>query len=189
MSHVAAGGNAPPKLPPRRRPPAAPAKSRPARPGGIAGYRRVKGGIDAYVRALADADPLQLMQVERDGVEGSFVKDLAAGMGIAASRFFVILGLPKATIEKKAAAGQRVAGSGGQAAIGMAKLLATAQRLVSDSTAPQARGFDAAKWLGRWIEQPQPALGGLKPSDMLDTPTGMAVVARLLGALESGAYQ
>ena len=38
------------------------------------------------------------------------------------------------------------------------------------------------------IERPQPALGGNKPADLLDTPTGLQVVSRTLGALESGAY-
>ena len=190
MTRAAVARNASsPAAPLRRRPSPTPNKDRPARPAGVAEYRRAKGGVDAYVRALAQAEPTQLMQVEREGVAGTFVKDLAASLGIAASRLFVILGLPKATVEKKAAAGLRVAGSGGQAAIGMVRLLATAQRILSDSTSPQARDFDAAKWLGRWIEQPQPALGGHRPSDMLDTPTGMMVVARLLGSLESGAYQ
>ena len=58
--------------------------------------------------------------------------------------------------------------------------------LITDAAAP---GFDAARWLGQWIEQPQAALGGQKPADLLDTPTGLSVVARLLGALASGAYQ
>ena len=192
MTRAAVARNASsPAAPLRRRPSPTPNKDRPARPAGVAEYRRAKGGVDAYVRALAQAEPTQLMQVEREGVAGTFVKDLAASLGIAASRLFVILGLPKATVEKKAAAGLRVAGSGGQAAIGMVRLLATAQRIVGDSTSPQASesDFDVAKWLGRWIEQPQPALGGRRPSDMLDTPTGMTVVARLLGSLESGAYQ
>jgi uncharacterized protein (DUF2384 family) len=32
-------------------------------------------------------------------------------------------------------------------------------------------------------------LGGRRPADLLDTPTGVEVVARLLGSLESGAFQ
>lgn len=32
-------------------------------------------------------------------------------------------------------------------------------------------------------------LGGRKPADLIDTPTGVEVVARLLGSIESGAYQ
>jgi putative toxin-antitoxin system antitoxin component (TIGR02293 family) len=110
-------------------------------------------------------------------------------MKIPSSRIFRILGVPKATAEKKAATGAMLAGRGGQAALGMMKLLGIARSIVANSTAREARDFDAAEWLGIWIERPQPALGGRKPADFLDTPTGVEVVARLLGSVESGAYQ
>ena len=154
----------------------------------VIAYRSTKG-VDDYVRRVARATPMEIVEIERQGVLGSFIKDLSKRMEIPSSRFFTILGVPKATAEKKAAAGERVAGRGGQAAIGMVKLLNIAQEIVANSTASEARGFDAAKWLGQWIERRQPALGGRKPADLLDTPTGVEVVARLLGAIESGAYQ
>ena len=75
------------------------------------------------------------------------------------------------------------------AELGMVKLLGIAQEIVANSTAREAKTFDATKWLGQWIERPQPALGGRRPADLLDTPTGVQVVARLLGSIESGAYQ
>jgi putative toxin-antitoxin system antitoxin component (TIGR02293 family) len=130
-----------------------------------------------------------MVQIEREGVRGSFIKDLSRRLQIPTSRLFGILGIPKATAEKKAAAGEMVTGSGGQAAVGITKLLAMAEEIVAESTAPEAKGFDAGKWLGQWIERPQPALGGRKPADLVDTPTGLEVVARLLGSIESGAYQ
>lgn len=102
---------------------------------------------------------------------------------------FRILAIPKATAERKAATGAMVVGRGGQAAIALVKLLGIAQGIVGNSTASRARGFDTAAWLGSWIERPQPALGGRKPADVVDTPTGVDVVARLLGSVESGAYQ
>lgn len=150
---------------------------------------RSKKGVDDYVRQVVSATPMQIVEIERAGVVGAFIKDLSKRMEIPSSRIFSILGIPKATAEKKAAAGEMVAGSGGQAAIGMVKLLGIAQEIVTNSTAPEARDFDAAKWLGQWIERPQPSLGGRKPADLLDTPTGIEVVARLLGSIESGAYQ
>jgi uncharacterized protein (DUF2384 family) len=52
-----------------------------------------------------------------------------------------------------------------------------------------AKDFDAVRWLGQWIERAQPALDGRRPADLLDTPTGVDLVARLLGAIQSGAYQ
>lgn len=151
-------------------------------------YRPEKG-VDEYVRQVASATPMQILEIERAGVIGSLIKHLSKRMEIPSSRMFTILGIPKATAEKKAAGGKVVAGGGGHAAIGMVKLLGIAQKIVANSTASEAKGFNAAKWLGQWIERPQPSLGGRKPADLLDTPTGVAVVARLLGSIESGAYQ
>jgi putative toxin-antitoxin system antitoxin component (TIGR02293 family) len=148
-----------------------------------------KKGIDEYVRMVAAATPKEIMATERKGVRGQLLKDLSKRMHLPATRVFDIVGIPKATAEKKVAAGELVAGSGGQAALGMVKLLGIAQELVDNSTAEEARGFDAAKWLGQWLERPQRALGGEKPADLLDTPTGIDVVARLLGSIASGAYQ
>ena len=151
-------------------------------------YVRSKG-IDDFVAHVNAADPIQLIEAERKGVAGIFVKDLSKRMEIPAQRMFDMLGVPKATAEKKAAAGELLTGSGGRAALGIARLLGIAREMVDNSLAPQARDFDSAKWLGQWLERPQPALGGRKPAELIDTPTGLDVVAKLLGAIESGAYQ
>jgi putative toxin-antitoxin system antitoxin component (TIGR02293 family) len=183
------GKNAVAKVVRAKRVQAATARREPAsETGGVVAYHSTKG-VDDYVRQVARATPLQLVEIERQGVLGSFIKDLSRRMEIPSSRIFTILGVPKATAEKKAAAGERVEGRGGQAAIGMVKLLGIAQEMVANSTASEAKTFDATKWLGQWIERPQPALGGRKPADLLDTPTGVELVARLLGSIESGAYQ
>ncbi len=146
-------------------------------------------GIDEFVTEVHDADPLTLIETERKGVAGVFVKDLSKRMQIPAQRMFDILGVPKATAEKKVAAGELLTGNGGRAALGVARLLGIAKEIVENSTAPEARDFDSTKWLGQWLEKKQPALGGRRPSELIDTPTGLDVVAKLLGSIESGAYQ
>jgi putative toxin-antitoxin system antitoxin component (TIGR02293 family) len=146
-------------------------------------------GVDGFVKEVRAATPYQIVETERHGVAGPFVKDLSKRLNIPASQMFRILGLPKATAEKKAASGESITGSAGQAAIGVVKLLGLAQDIVADSNAEEAKGFDAGRWLGTWLERPQPALGGRRPSELLDTPTGLEVVTRLLGSLRSGAYQ
>lgn len=151
-------------------------------------YVRSKG-IDSFVTSIRAANPLQLIATERKGVASVFVKDLSKHMEIPAQRMFAILGVPKATAEKKVAAGELLSGSGGRAALGIAKLLGIANEIVENSTAAEAKDFDTAKWLGQWLERPQPALGGRTPGELIDTPTGLEVVAKLLGAIQSGAYQ
>ncbi|MEO8543113.1 MAG: antitoxin Xre/MbcA/ParS toxin-binding domain-containing protein [Betaproteobacteria bacterium] len=151
-------------------------------------YVRSKG-IDDFVANIHAADAIQLIEIERKGVAGVFVKDLSRRMEIPAQRMFDILGVAKATAEKKVAAGELLTGNGGRAALGLARLLGIANEIVDNSTAADAKNFDSAKWLGQWLETSQPALGGRKPASLIDTPTGLGVVVKLLGAIESGAYQ
>ena len=146
-------------------------------------------GVDAFLKQVHEATPMQIVEIERQGVAGTFIADLSERMALPASRVFGMLRIPKATAARKAAEGAVIDGRAGQAAVGMVKLLGIARDIVDDSTAEGAQEFDAVKWLGRWIERPQPALGGRKPADLLDTPTGIEMVARVLGALQSGAYQ
>jgi putative toxin-antitoxin system antitoxin component (TIGR02293 family) len=148
-----------------------------------------KAGVDEFARRLSDASPYEIVEVERNGVHARLLKDLAVRLDVPTMHFVEMLGVPKATVEKKVAGDELIAGSGGQAAIGVARLIAKAQEIVENSTAEKAKGFDAARWLGEWLDVPQPALGGRKPSQLLDTPTGITLVAKVLGAIESGAYQ
>lgn len=48
--------------------------------------------------------------------------------------------------------------------------------------------FDAGRWLGRWLDQPNPALGA-KPAHWLDTCAGCFMVANVLACMESGVYR
>lgn len=146
-------------------------------------------GVDDFVGKVSSATPMQLVDAEREGVAGRFLKDISKRMDIPAARMFSMLGVPKATAEKKVAAGELIKGSGGRAALGLAQLLGIAKEIVENSTAPEARDFDSAKWLGQWLERAQPALGGRKPADLIDTAAGLDVVVRLLGSVQSGAYQ
>lgn len=167
----------------RKVPTAEPTKATAAEP--VGSY----GELDRFVGAVARATPYQLVEFERHGVGGRLLKDFSRRLDIPQMRIFEMIGVPKATAEKKVASDGQLSGSGGQSAVGLARLLAKAQDMVSRSTAREARDFDAAKWLGHWLQLPQPALGGRKPCDLLDTPSGLAVVLKLLGSLESGAYQ
>ena len=132
---------------------------------------------------------MEIIAIERQGVPGTFIEDLSKQMALPTSRMFNILGVSKATAKKKKAAGENIDGCAGQSALRMIKLLGIAQDIVSNSTAVEAKNFDSTQWLGQWIGRPQSALGGRKPADLIDTPTGVEIVARLLGPIESGAYQ
>ena len=58
--------------------------------------------------------------------------------------------------------------------------------MVGDSG--DSTGFDAARWVGDWLEQPIPALGGAKPADYMDTIEGQERVSRLLVQSQAGVF-
>lgn len=70
-----------------------------------------------------------------------------------------------------------------------ARLLDQARAMAAASTHPGAATLDVEQWLARWLTKPQPALGGRRPDELLDTPSGVDAVARVLGAIQSGAFQ
>jgi uncharacterized protein (DUF2384 family) len=69
--------------------------------------------------------------------------------------------------------------------IGVAKLVAQIEAMIQDSGDP--RGFDAAAWVSRWVNEPVPALGA-RPIDLLDTMEGQTLVSATLAQMQSGAY-
>jgi hypothetical protein len=71
----------------------------------------------------------------------------------------------------------------------MDKMLSLVQSICANSLHPAAQTFNFRNWLYKWIELPQPALGGLKPSELLDTEIGRNSVLQLLGSMESGSFQ
>lgn len=139
-------------------------------------------GFAGFVAAVRSASPARLIEAERAGVSADFLAAAAKQMDVPIGQVHGWLERPRTSAHRAAATGKRIAGASGHAAVGLAKLLAQADAPVANSTAPDAARFDAARWLGRWIEAPQPALGGSRPSELIGTPTGLEV------ALESAAY-
>ena len=52
----------------------------------------------------------------------------------------------------------------------------------------EINNFSARAWLNRWLRESVPALGGVRPLDILDTAEGQATVSRLVAQMQSGAY-
>jgi hypothetical protein len=71
----------------------------------------------------------------------------------------------------------------------MAKLIGQVETMLEESGDPELmRGFDAARWLTHWMEEPIPALGGASPSEYMDTIEGQEMISRLLATMQTGAY-
>jgi hypothetical protein len=68
---------------------------------------------------------------------------------------------------------------------GFANLVAQLEAILQRSGNPA--GFDAAAWMTRWLNEPNPALGGERPIALLATE-GRDRVFTLLAQIGSGAY-
>ena len=130
-----------------------------------------------------------VLHVERHGVPAQTFLSTIERLKIPNARAFQIFNIPKSTAANKIKTGGQFVGTEALASIRLQKLLALAQNITANSLHPDAAQFDSGKWLGEWIEQAQPALGGLKPSQLLDTEAGGQRVYETLAALESGSYQ
>ena len=142
-------------------------------------------------RSLLRTAPLaDRVKIERDGVPYAVVKNLIDEIGVSSSDFRVYVGIPKATFTKKMKDKTLFAGTSGQSVVALMDLINKVDdMLAAEKDNEDARNFDVEKWVGEWIQRPQPALGGLAPAELMDTPTGRASVMRVLGAIQSGAYQ
>ncbi|MGY1521130.1 antitoxin Xre/MbcA/ParS toxin-binding domain-containing protein [Luteimonas sp. A482] len=142
-------------------------------------------------RALLRTAPLtERIRIEREGVPSKVVKALIDQIGVSSTDFQVYVGIPKATFTKKMREQQQFAGATGQSVVGFMDLLNRVEdMLAAEQDNPEAADFDVEKWVGGWIQRPQPALGGMTPAELMDTPSGRESVMRVLGAIQSGAYQ
>jgi putative toxin-antitoxin system antitoxin component (TIGR02293 family) len=141
-----------------------------------------------FATEMSRAEPMDQVELEREGLPAAVVADLARLMALPRMRIFEMMNLPRATMEKKISDNDVLTGVANRRALNLLRLLAHAREILKDSTSAEAERFDVARWLGRWIETPQPALGGKKPADLLDTETGASMVDRTLGAVRSGVY-
>jgi hypothetical protein len=145
--------------------------------------------VDAALIAFQHATTMEIIALERSGVAAGFLVDLGRRMGLSNNQIFQFVGLSKASARSHIRANRPVRGVPGIAAVAIIQLACDAQRMINDSKAPAARGFDAMEWLGQWLVLPQPALAGSMPFELLDTSTGIRCVSSVFGAISSGAYQ
>jgi hypothetical protein len=135
---------------------------------------------------LPTMDPGCRLELEHQGVDSSLIALLAERMSLEPGRLRSIIGLVPS--DALAPRGELVRGLPAFAVLALLHLLGKATQLSDESTAPGAKDFDVAAWLGTWIATPQPAISGLTPAQIVALPTGLPVLLRILGAIESGAF-
>lgn len=118
------------------------------------------------------------------------VKDLISELEVTTADFQRMVRIPKATFTKKMKGKTLFSGVQGQSVIGILELINHVEDMIAaEPTTKATRSFDVEKWVGEWVTKPQPALGGMAPAELMDTPSGRESVMRVLGAIQSGSYQ
>lgn len=135
---------------------------------------------------LYRTSPIQRITLVKTGIPATALARLAGRMNMPKDRLASVLGLPRATINRKVSENKPLSVDEGSRVVGMARLVGQVQAMVEESGDPA--GFDAARWVADWLERPLPALEGRAPRELMDTAEGQALVANLVARMQSGAY-
>jgi len=127
----------------------------------------------------------RIMEI-RNGIPAGHVGELAEQMDIAKERLMSLLGLARATVNKKARAHQVLAQDESERVLGVEYLIGQVENMVKESGNPD--NFDAAKWVASWLDLPLAALGGQTAASYIDTVEGQKLVSNLLAKAQSEAY-
>lgn len=128
----------------------------------------------------------EIIDAIRGGVSARQFKNIASKMHAPMEQFYKSLGIPKSTVERKASVDGPLTADQSERALGLARLIGQVENMVRESGDPA--GFDAARWVWNWLNQPMPALGGKLPVTYMDTIEGQRIVANLISMSQSGAY-
>jgi putative toxin-antitoxin system antitoxin component (TIGR02293 family) len=126
------------------------------------------------------------VQIVKLGVPAGYVKVLSANMSMPIERFYHTTGLVRPTVDRKIRASKLLNQDESERVIGIARLIGQAQDLVRESGTVDE--FDAGRWIGSWLQNPLPALGGRSPDEFMDTVDGRALVSDLLSQQQSSAH-
>lgn len=136
--------------------------------------------------AVYRASPLERISMIKHGVRAAEAKRIFSDLAIAQGAVLKALNLSPATVNKKAKQDGTLSPGESERVLGVAKLVGQLQAMVQDSG--DAEGFSAAAWMSRWLNEPLPALDGVRPIDLMDTMEGQALVSAALAQVQSGAY-
>lgn len=140
----------------------------------------------APVATLYPSEPLERINLVREGVPAYAVEVISEEMAISKEKLYATLGLPRATINRKLRAKQLLNQDESERVLGIWRLVGQVDTIVKQSGNPA--DFDAAKWVARWLDRPHPALGGRRPGELMDTAEGRTLVSDLIARMESAAY-
>lgn len=131
-------------------------------------------------------NPLERIELVKAGIPSQVLVRLGEDMAIPREKLYETLGLARATVNRKLRHDQLLDQDESERVLGLARLIGQVETVVRESGNPE--GFDAARWVARWLDQPQQALGGRRPADLMDTADGRGLVSDAIARMQSAAY-
>lgn len=154
-------------------------------PGSLPAVSGKKAHVSSYA-GMYLASPVERVNIIRKGVPAALLVETGEAMGVPRDQLFRTLHLPRATVNRKISEKGALSPELSERIVGLRKLIGQVEVMVGESGNPE--GFNAAKWIAQWLEEPSPALGGEKPGSYMDTVEGQELVSSLIARMQSGAY-
>lgn len=136
--------------------------------------------------ALYPFDAIERVELVKEGVPAGLLVLISEDMAIPKDKLYATIGLARATVNRKLREQRALSQDESERVLGIARLVGQVSTMVKESGNPE--GFDAAKWVAAWLERPHPALGGMRPAELMDTADGRSIVSDLIARMQSGAY-
>ena len=140
-------------------------------------------------RSIAASSPSEKSTMVRKGLSTAFVKHMASDLAIEQSVLTDSMGIARSTFTRKAKNQEALSTAESAVVLGMARIVGEIERILAESGDPeQMKTFDVAEWVGTWLREPVPSLGGRPPLDFMDNTYGQETVLQLVGQMQSGAF-
>lgn len=142
--------------------------------------------VTKHAQSLYLASPAERIRLIREQVPASRLKDLSDEMHISQEHLLDMLNLPRASVQRKSRQGATLTTEQGERVIGLECLIGQVAIMVEESG--NRIRFDAACWVGWWLDQPIPALGGARPSEFVGILTGQKLLSEVLLQSQAGVF-
>jgi len=124
----------------------------------------------------AESSTIDLIKISRKGIKKSALSNLSKALNISMAELAKLLPVTERTLQRRAA-NSLLNSTTSQQAILIAQAITKGEEVFGDMETFQ-----------NWLNQPNTALGGLKPLETMDTTIGVQLVMDILGRLEHGVY-
>lgn len=131
-------------------------------------------------------DDLERIRMVRSGLPARIVQVFSDELDVSKEAVYDLLGVTRATATRLSKSDKNLGSEATERAVFISGLVKAVEDMIPEDT--DAPGFDASRWVARWLEEAQPALHGETPASFLDTADGRRLVRKLLGQMESGVY-